>query len=97
MAARPEYEPVLTGDPVQDEEDLLAAGCAAYAVLLGAHGRGLVGYWRTPGFLRTPEGARALGMRPEERFVALIHLGHRRQDRPPSGEVSQVSRWRPMK
>src|SRR3979490_1789193 len=35
-----------SGDPVQDEEDLCATACAAYAVLLGAHGRGLAGYWR---------------------------------------------------
>jgi nitroreductase len=75
---------VQSGDPVQDEEDLLAVGCAVYAVLLGAHARGLVGYWRTPGFLRGPTGAAALGMRPGERFVALIHLGRHRQDqRPP--------------
>ena len=69
------------GDPVQDEEDLLAAGCAVYAVLLGAHARGLVGYWRTPGFLRTPAGAAALGLGADEHFVALIHLGGQRQDR----------------
>src|SRR3954454_6208580 len=39
---------VLQGgaDPVQDEEDLLAAACATYIVLLAAHARGLVGYWR---------------------------------------------------
>lgn len=74
---------VQGGDPVQDEEDLLAAGCAVYAVLLGAHARGLVGYWRTPGFLRTAEGAAALGLGPDEHFVALIHLGGRRQDQPP--------------
>src|SRR3954447_2989718 len=35
-------------DPAGDEEDLCAAACAAYIVLLAAHGRGLVGYWRTP-------------------------------------------------
>ena len=34
----------------------------------------------------------ALGMRPEERFVALIHLGHRRQDRPPPAR-SEVSEY----
>src|ERR1700736_4134663 len=28
-------------DPAQDEEDLCAAACAAYAILLGAHARGL--------------------------------------------------------
>src|ERR1700761_3241728 len=40
---------VRSGDPIQDEEDLLATAAATYAVLLAAHGRGLVGYWRTPG------------------------------------------------
>ena len=83
---------VQTGDPVQDEEDLLATGCAVYAVLLGAHARGLVGYWRTPGFLRTPAGAAALGLEPNEHFLALIHLGEQRQDpRPP--ERSPVSEY----
>src|SRR5581483_6171034 len=62
-------------DPVQDEEDLCAAACATYAVLLAAHARGLAGYWRTPGVLRTDAGRAALGIGPEERFVALIHLG----------------------
>src|SRR3954453_24218749 len=35
-------------DPVADEEGVLAAAIAAYLVLLGAHARGLAGYWRTP-------------------------------------------------
>ncbi len=77
---------VLQGgeDPVQDEEDLLAAACATYIVLLAAHARGLVGYWRTPGVLRSPEGRAAVGMADDEHFVALIHLGHPRQEqRPP--------------
>ena len=70
-------------DPVQDEEDLCATACAAYAILLGAHARGLVGYWRTPGVLRTEAGRAALGIGADERFVALIHLGYPRQDREP--------------
>jgi nitroreductase len=72
-----------TGDPVQDEEDLCAAAVAVYVVLLAAHARGLVGYWRTPGVLRTPEGRAALGIPDDERFVGLIHLGPQRQDREP--------------
>ena len=68
---------------VQDEEDLCATACATYAVLLAAHGRGLAGYWRTPGVLRTEEGRDALGIPPEERFVALIHLGWPRQEKEP--------------
>jgi nitroreductase len=70
-------------DPVQDEEDTLAVACATYIVLLAAHGRGLVGYWRTPGVLRTEQGLAALGIPPQERFVALIHLGRPRQEKQP--------------
>jgi nitroreductase len=70
-------------DPVQDEEDLCATACATYAVLLAAHGRGLAGYWRTPGVLRTDEGRSALGIPDDERFVALIHLGWPRQEKAP--------------
>ena len=60
---------VRAEDPVQDEEDLCATACATYAVLLAAHGRGLAGYWRTPGVLRTPEG-RAAGERLWNTVVA---------------------------
>ena len=73
---------VLSGDPVCDEEDLHATACAAYIVLLAAHARGLVGYWRTPGVLREPAGCEAVGMGSEERFVALIHLGRPIQEKP---------------
>jgi nitroreductase len=65
----------LGGDPIQDEEDLHAAACAAYIVLLAAHGRGLAGYWRTPEVLRTAEGRAAVGLPDGERFVGLLHLG----------------------
>jgi nitroreductase len=71
------------GDPIQDEEDLLATGVAAYIVLLAAHARGLVGYWRTPNFLRTAAGRAAAGIPEDERFVALLHLGHPRQEKEP--------------
>ena len=74
---------VVAGDPVQDEEDLCATACAVYAVLLAAHGRGLAGYWRTPGVLRTPDGAKAVGMEKDELFVALIHLGRGKGDKKP--------------
>ncbi len=66
----------LSGDAVQDEEDLHAAACAAYIVLLAAHGRGLAGYWRTPEVLRTREGRAAVSMPEDERFIGLLHLGH---------------------
>jgi len=80
---------VLSGDPVQDEEDLHATACAVYAVLLAAHARGLASYWRTPEVLRTDEGRAAVGLGEEERFVGLIHLG------PPREEKRPPERWPP--
>jgi nitroreductase len=73
---------VLSGDPVEEEEDLHATAAASYIVLLAAHARGFAGYWRTPGLLREEEGRAAVGLREEERFVGLIHLGHPRQEKP---------------
>jgi nitroreductase len=70
----------LTGDAVQDEEDLAAGAVAAYIVLLAAHGRGLASYWRTPAVLRTDAGRAALGVDPDERLIGLLHLGPRRQE-----------------
>ena len=69
-----------SGDPVLDEEDVLATATAAYVVLLAAHGRGLAGYWRTPGVLRTAAGRSALGVEEGERVLGLLHLGHPRQE-----------------
>jgi nitroreductase len=64
-----------TGDAHADREDVLATACAVYAVLLGAHARGLASYWRTPKVLETPEGRAAVGLPDDEEFVALVHLG----------------------
>jgi nitroreductase len=74
---------VQTGDQVQDEEDVCAGACAAYIVLLAAHGRGLAGYWRTPAVLGTAEGRAAVGVPDGERIIGLIHLGRPRQVREP--------------
>jgi len=67
-------------DPATEEEDICAAAAAAYIVLLAAHGRGLAGYWRTPGVLRTPEGRVAVCVGEEERVLGMLHLGHPRQE-----------------
>ncbi len=74
---------VQSGDPVQDEEDYAAASVAAYSVLLGAHARGLAGYWRTPTVLRTPDGCSAAGVPEGERAIGLLHLGPARQEKEP--------------
>lgn len=86
---------VQCGDPVADEEDLLAAACAAYAVLLGAHARGLASYWRTPAVLREPAGRAALGAREDERVIGLLHLGPPRQEQrvPERAPLHDVVTW----
>lgn len=69
-----------TEDPGQEREDLLATAVAAYIVLLGAHARGLAGYWRTVGLLDEPDGRAALGAGEDETAVGLLHLGTARQE-----------------
>ncbi|MGH2941153.1 MAG: nitroreductase family protein [Solirubrobacteraceae bacterium] len=84
-----------TGDPVTDQEDVLATGTAAYVVLLAAHGRGLAGYWRTPAVLRTAEGRAALQVPDGERLLGLLYLGHPRQQRrvPERAPVAAVATY----
>ena len=69
-----------TADPVQDREDVLATGVAAYIVLLAAHARGLAGYWRTVAALDEPDGRAAVGIPDDEVPVGLLHLGAPRQE-----------------
>jgi nitroreductase len=69
------------GDPAQDREDEFATAVAAYLVLLGAHARGLAGYWRTVALLDDPRGRAILGLEPTETPVGLLYLGRPVQER----------------
>jgi nitroreductase len=82
-----------TGDAAQDREDVLASAVAAYIVLLGAHARGLAGYWRTVPVMESPDGRAALGLPDDELPIGLLHLGDARQeqrvpDRAPVEEIA---------
>jgi nitroreductase len=66
---------LLGGDPGQDREDLLATAVAAYLVLLGAHARGLAGYWRSVALLDDARARALLGIPPSEQPVGLLYLG----------------------
>jgi nitroreductase len=65
----------LSGDLVQDEEDVCASAAGIMLVLLGATERGLASYWRTPGILRTERGREAAGVPRGERVLGLLHFG----------------------
>src|ERR1700761_6836340 len=56
----------LGGEPAQDREDLYATALAAYVVLLGAHARGLAGYWRTVPLLDSADGREIVALGAEE-------------------------------
>jgi nitroreductase len=65
----------LSGELVQDEEDVCACAAAIMLVLLAATERGLASYWRTPAILRGPRGREAVGVPDGERVLGLLHFG----------------------
>jgi nitroreductase len=69
-----------SGDAEQDQEDVLATAVASYIVLLGAHARGLAGYWRTLPVIATPAGRAATELPADELPIGLLHLGDPRQE-----------------
>jgi nitroreductase len=80
------------GDATQDREDELAAAVAAYLVLLGAHDRGLAGYWRTVAILDDPRGREILDMQPQETPIGLLYLGYSVQEQrvPERAAVAEI-------
>jgi nitroreductase len=82
----------LTGDLVQDEEDVCAAAAAIMLVLLAATERGLASYWRTPAVLRSAKGREALGIPRGERVLGLLHFGAPARE-PAARERQPVERY----
>jgi nitroreductase len=86
-----------SGDAAQDREDLLATAVAAYIVLLGAHARGLAGYWRTVPLLDEPEARALLSLQDCESPVGLLYLGEPVQSQrvPERAPVSAIAHYLP--
>jgi len=82
-----------TGDAEQDHEDVLATAVASYIVLLGAHARGLAGYWRTVPVLAAPAGRAATGLPEDELPIGLLHLGDPRDEQrvPERAPVEEIA------
>lgn len=85
------------GDAAQRAEDLLASAVAAYLVLLGAHARGLAGYWRSLPLLESSAGRAALQLDDAETPIGLLHLGRPRQEQrvPERAPVAAFVRYLP--
>jgi nitroreductase len=86
-----------TGEAEQDHEDVLATAVAAYIVLLGAHARGLAGYWRTVPVIDAPAGRAAVSLPDDELPLGLLHLGEPRQEQrvPPRADVDEIAVFLP--
>jgi nitroreductase len=82
----------LSGDLVQDEEDVCATAAAVMLVLLAATERGLASYWRTPAVLRSAQGREALGIPHGERVLGLLHFGAPKRE-PAAREREPVERY----
>jgi nitroreductase len=82
-----------TGDAAQDHEDVLATAVASYIVLLGAHARGLAGYWRTVPVMESEAGRAALQIPADELPIGLLHLGDPRQEQrvPERAPVEEIA------
>lgn len=62
-------------DKIPDEEQLIAAGCAAQLVVAAAHMLGIGAVWRTGKAIYSDEVGTCLQLKEYERVVAMIYLG----------------------
>lgn len=60
---------------VPEQEQLLAAGCAAHGLLLAAHAQGIGAVWRTGELAYNPAVAAGLGLASHERVIGFLYLG----------------------
>ena len=60
---------------VPPSEQIIAAGCAAHALLLAAHALGYGGQWKTGPVCRDPLVKQGLGLEPADEIIGFIYLG----------------------
>ena len=63
------------GHKVHEQEQLLSAGCACFALLQAAQALGFGAQWLTAWMAADPEVARHLGLAGNEQIVGFIHIG----------------------
>lgn len=81
---------------VPETEQLLAAGCAAYNVLLAADALGYGGIWRTGPMAEDSHVRQGLGLKANESIVGFLYLGSRQADKksqPLASAEGFVERW----
>jgi nitroreductase len=77
-------------------EQVIAAGCAAYGMLLAAHAQGIGAVWRTGDMAYDAHVGKGLGLAADEQVIAYLYLGtpERELRRAPDVVVEDfVSAW----
>ncbi|KAF1699872.1 nitroreductase family protein [Pseudoxanthomonas suwonensis] len=71
-----------SGHKVPEQEQLLTAGCACFALLQAAQALGFGAQWLTAWMAYDPEVTRLLGLGEGERIAGFIHIGTPRMEAP---------------
>lgn len=82
---------------VPEQEQLLAAGCVAYNLLLGAQALGYGAQWLTGWAAYDRDAAALLGLAQDERVVAFVHIGTSKEAAPERTRpalADLLSEWR---
>ncbi len=88
----------IPGHKIPIAEQVQSAGLTAYNLLLGAQALGYGAQWLTGWAAYDADVARLLGLGPDERVVAFVHIGTPREaaaerDRP--DPAAKLTDWRP--
>ena len=65
----------LQAHKVPESEQMLAAGCAAHAMLVAAHAMGIGAIWRTGELSHDPLLRNAMGLASSERIIGFLYMG----------------------
>ncbi|TBU83783.1 nitroreductase family protein [Phytopseudomonas dryadis] len=85
---------------VPRQEQLIAAGCAAHAMLIAAHAQGIGAVWRTGELSYDAQVNQGLGLTADEQVVGYLYLGSpEREPRTPTPLAVEdfVSAWSPAR
>jgi nitroreductase len=78
---------------IPEWEQVLSAGAAAMSLVLAAHALGFGANWMTEWYAYDRTALDALGLAPNERIAAFVHIGRPTgppadRPRPPLGEIA---------
>lgn len=73
---------IEAGHKVPEQEQLLSAGCACFALLQAAQALGFGAQWLTGWAAYDPVIVARLGLAPHERIVGFVHVGTAREAAP---------------